>query len=140
MYCLKRDKVEGVEIEIQNPLTNHKRDSDTPFWANTFLPRTSIFNKSSHILEKEAISLHIMPIPLVAEVFQEGLSKIPYAYTVLKTLPWCGGIYGLKRYFAGALNHSERNMHSKVVIMTVSYQNLKIRRVLITNIRAEHQA
>jgi hypothetical protein len=67
-----------------------------------------------------------MPIPLVAEVFQEGLSKIPYAYTVLKTLPWFGGVYGLKRYFDGASNFSERNMHSKVVIMTVSYQILII--------------
>jgi Leu/Phe-tRNA-protein transferase len=62
-----------------------------------------------------------MPIPLVAEVFQEGLSKIPNAYTVLKTLPWVGGVYGLKRYFAGASNFAERNMHSKVVIITVSH-------------------
>jgi Leu/Phe-tRNA-protein transferase len=81
-----------------------------------------------------------MPIPLVAEAFQEGLSKIPYAYTILKTLPWFGGLYGLKSYFAGASNLSERNMHSKVVIMTVSYQKLNIRRVLIIDIRAEHQA
>lgn len=63
-----------------------------------------------------------MPIPIVAQIFDEGLSKIPYAYTVLKTLPWVGGIYGLKQYFGGASSSAERNMHSKVVIMTVSRQ------------------
>ncbi|KAE9965366.1 hypothetical protein EG328_009792 [Venturia inaequalis] len=54
-----------------------------------------------------------MPIPLVASALEQGLSRIPHAYTILKTLPWIGGIYGLKRYFAGASNTSERNMHSK---------------------------
>jgi len=73
-----------------------------------------------------------MPIPLVAEAFQEGLNKIPYAYTIIKTLPWFGGIYGLKSYFAGAVNKGERNMHSKIVMMTVSNPRIHLYLALIT--------
>lgn len=61
-----------------------------------------------------------MPIPLVAEILDGGLAKIPYAYTILKTVPWLALIYFLKVYFGGATNRSERVMHSKVIMMTVS--------------------
>jgi hypothetical protein len=39
----------------------------------------------------------------------------------LRIIPIIGVIYGLKRYFGGASNRSERVMHSKVVMITVRY-------------------
>lgn len=60
-----------------------------------------------------------MPIPLLSQGLFEGLSTVPYAWTVLKTVPWLLVAYALKGYFGGAANGSERNMHSKVVMITV---------------------
>lgn len=60
-----------------------------------------------------------MPIPLLAQGFQEGISSIPYAWTVLKIVPFVLLVAALKYYFGGARNGSERLMHSKVVMVTV---------------------
>ena len=60
-----------------------------------------------------------MPIPIIAQGIQEGISSIPYAWTVIKTAPWLLLIAALKYYFGGARNTSERLMHSKVVMVTV---------------------
>lgn len=65
------------------------------------------------------LNVYAMPIPLVAEILDGGLFKIPYALTVLKTLPCLALTYLLKTYFGGASNRSERVMHSKVIMMTV---------------------
>ncbi|KAI9928390.1 hypothetical protein ASPWEDRAFT_67390 [Aspergillus wentii DTO 134E9] len=59
-----------------------------------------------------------MPIPLITQGISEGLSSIPYAYTVLKVVPWVLLVAVLKWYFGGARNTSERLMHSKVVMVT----------------------
>ncbi|KAA8650414.1 hypothetical protein EYZ11_003373 [Aspergillus tanneri] len=59
-----------------------------------------------------------MPIPLIAQGITEGVSSIPYAYTVLRALPWVLLVAALKYYFGGARNSSERVMHSKVVMVT----------------------
>ncbi|KAL4925157.1 putative oxidoreductase [Aspergillus undulatus] len=59
-----------------------------------------------------------MPIPLITTGIAEGLSAIPYSYTVLKIVPWILLIVALKYYFGGARNGSERVMHSKVVMVT----------------------
>ncbi|PIG82555.1 oxidoreductase [Aspergillus arachidicola] len=59
-----------------------------------------------------------MPIPLLAQGFQEGISSIPYAWTVLKIVPFVLLVAALKYYFGGARNGSERLMHSKVVMVT----------------------
>jgi hypothetical protein len=72
------------------------------------------------------LNVYAMPIPLVAEILDGGISKIPYALTVLKTLPWLALIYLLKTYFGGASNRSERVMHSKVVMMTVCSTNINL--------------
>lgn len=61
-----------------------------------------------------------MPVPIIAQVFEEGLSDWPWLWTLFKTAPWVLLIAALKYYFGGARNPSERNMHSKVVLMTVS--------------------
>ncbi|KAL4773601.1 hypothetical protein BDW60DRAFT_17941 [Aspergillus nidulans var. acristatus] len=59
-----------------------------------------------------------MPIPIITTGIAEGLSAIPYSYTVLKVTPWILLIAALKYYFGGARNVSERLMHSKVVMVT----------------------
>ena len=60
-----------------------------------------------------------MPIPLIVQGFQEGVSSIPYAWEVLRVTPWVLLFAALKYYFGGARNTSERLMHSKVVMVTV---------------------
>jgi hypothetical protein len=62
-----------------------------------------------------------MPLPILAEGLWKGLSSIPYGYTLLKAASWVLVISLLKYYFGGARNSSERVMHSKVVIVTVSF-------------------
>ena len=62
-----------------------------------------------------------MPIPLIIKGVTEGLSSIPYIYTVLKVAPWVLLVGFLKFYFGGARNQSERLMHSKVVMVTVCH-------------------
>ncbi|BDD55354.1 hypothetical protein MPDQ_007065 [Monascus purpureus] len=59
-----------------------------------------------------------MPIPILVQAATEGLSSIPYVYTVLKIVPWVLLVLGLKYFFGGARNRSERLMHSKVIMIT----------------------
>ncbi len=60
-----------------------------------------------------------MPVPLLAEGFGRGLSGIPYAWTIIKSIPLLLVIFLLKLYFGGAKCRSERLMHGKVVMVTV---------------------
>ena len=60
-----------------------------------------------------------MPVNILAQVFAEGLDSIPYGWTIVKVAPVLALLYLLKWYFNGAVNGSERNMHSKVVMVTV---------------------
>ncbi|EYE95756.1 putative oxidoreductase [Aspergillus ruber CBS 135680] len=59
-----------------------------------------------------------MPIPIIRKGVEEGLSSIPYVYTVLRIVPWVLLVAALKYWFGGARNRSERLMHSKVVMIT----------------------
>jgi hypothetical protein len=68
----------------------------------------------------QTVDIRNMVVPLIAQGFWGGLSTIPYAYTVLKTIPWIALVILLKIYFEGSKNRSERVMHGKVVIVTVS--------------------
>lgn len=61
-----------------------------------------------------------MPIGILHQGFTEGLESIPYGWPILKVVSVCGVLYLLKWFFNGAVNTSERNMHSKVVMVTVS--------------------
>lgn len=61
-----------------------------------------------------------MPVHIIAKGFSEGLTALPYGWTVAKLAPCLAVLYLLKWYFNGATNTSERNMHSKVVMMTAS--------------------
>jgi hypothetical protein len=76
----------------------------------------------SHSLLHAHIGLSIakMPVPLAAQVLAEGLDSIPFIWPVLKSLPWIAVLVFLKLYFSGTSNASERNMHGKVVLVTVS--------------------
>ncbi|KAI9665555.1 MAG: hypothetical protein M1831_001698 [Alyxoria varia] len=66
-----------------------------------------------------------MPVPIIIEAIENGFEKMPAVYTFLqyvwKVLPYILAITLAKWYFGGARNTSERNMHSKVVMMTASY-------------------
>ena len=62
-----------------------------------------------------------MPIPIIATGLREGISAIPYAWTVLRVAPWLLALAALKYYFEGARNTSERMMRSKVIMVTVGH-------------------
>ncbi|KAF1956111.1 NAD(P)-binding protein [Byssothecium circinans] len=59
-----------------------------------------------------------MPVHILARGWSEGISAVPYGWTLVKIAPWLAVLGLLKWYFNGAVNSSERNMHSKVVMMT----------------------
>ncbi|KAH7114409.1 hypothetical protein B0J11DRAFT_471644 [Dendryphion nanum] len=59
-----------------------------------------------------------MPVDILSKIFAEGLGSIPYGWTIVKAAPLLALLYALKFYFNGATNGSERNMHSKVVMIT----------------------
>ncbi|KAF8476020.1 hypothetical protein BDZ91DRAFT_710777 [Kalaharituber pfeilii] len=59
-----------------------------------------------------------MPIPLLSEIFYNGLSSVPHVTTVASYAPYVLALYALKRYFRGASNTHERILHSKVIILT----------------------
>lgn len=61
-----------------------------------------------------------MPVNIILSGIIEGFPSIPYFYPILKVVPWVILIGVLKWYFGGARNKSERMMHSKVVMITVS--------------------
>ena len=65
-----------------------------------------------------------MPIPLFADVVFKGVDAVPFAVPILKALPWVVLTWVLKWYFGGASNTSERLMHSKVVMITVSHTKI----------------
>ncbi|KAF2145590.1 uncharacterized protein K452DRAFT_221085 [Aplosporella prunicola CBS 121167] len=59
-----------------------------------------------------------MPVYIAVQALFDGVSSIPYAWPVIKAVPWLALLYFLKIYFGGATNTSERKMHSKVVMIT----------------------
>ena len=60
-----------------------------------------------------------MPVPVMTEIFYNGLHSVPWAPTVLKIAPYAAALYMLRWYFSGAKNSHERIMNSKVVMVTV---------------------
>ena len=65
-----------------------------------------------------------MPIPIVGQILGDGIESIPWAMPlirrVLPVLPWLAVLYLVKWYCSGTSNTSERTMHGKVVLVTVS--------------------
>ena len=60
-----------------------------------------------------------MPVYIAVQAVSDGLDSIPFIWPILKTIPWLLLLYVVKRFFSGAVNTSERNMHGKVVMVTV---------------------
>jgi hypothetical protein len=61
-----------------------------------------------------------MPIPAIGHFLLDGgFFDLPHIWTAIKTIPLLFLLYVLKIYFGGARNTSERDMHSKVVLITV---------------------
>jgi hypothetical protein len=60
-----------------------------------------------------------MPIPILGEVFFNGVDSIPWLPPALKVAPWLILLVFLKLYFSGASNINVRVMHSKVALVTV---------------------
>jgi hypothetical protein len=63
-----------------------------------------------------------MAVYIVAQVLFDGIDSVPYLWSFLKTLPWLFLLWLIKTYLQGATNTSERNMHGKVVMVTVREQ------------------
>jgi len=61
-----------------------------------------------------------MPLLFLSQVVENGINAYPHLVTALKIAPWLGILYLLKRYFNGGKNGSERLMHGKIVLVTVS--------------------
>ncbi|CZT24062.1 related to oxidoreductase, short chain dehydrogenase/reductase family [Ramularia collo-cygni] len=59
-----------------------------------------------------------MVVYIAAQALFDGISSVPYLWTLIKTAPWLGLLYLVKVFFSGASNLSERNMHGKVVLVT----------------------
>ncbi|KAJ4990030.1 oxidoreductase C19A8.06 [Stagonosporopsis vannaccii] len=59
-----------------------------------------------------------MPIGILYQGFTEGLDSIPYGWPIVKAASFLAVLYLLKLFFNGSINTSERNMHSKVVMVT----------------------
>ena len=60
-----------------------------------------------------------MPVYIATQAFLDGVDSVPFIWPILKTLPWLGVLYLAKIFFSGASNTFERNMHGKVVMVTV---------------------
>ena len=61
-----------------------------------------------------------MPLPLIADILFKGIDSVPFVYPILKTVPWLMALFLTKLWFGGASNKSERLMHSKVIMITVT--------------------
>lgn len=60
-----------------------------------------------------------MPVYIAAQGLLDGLDSISWIWPILKALPWLGLLWLLKTFFQGARTLAERNMHGKVVMVTV---------------------
>jgi len=60
-----------------------------------------------------------MALYILQQAFEGGLASVPFLKPLVKLLPWLLLLWIIKWFFAGLMNKSERNMHSKVVLVTV---------------------
>jgi hypothetical protein len=68
-----------------------------------------------------------MPIPVLGEVYFNGIQSIPFLLPVLKVLPLIALLVLLKTWFGGAKNANERVMHGRVAIVTVKSPSIPSR-------------
>ncbi|KAA8915967.1 hypothetical protein TRICI_001884 [Trichomonascus ciferrii] len=59
-----------------------------------------------------------MPVNFIGSIVTEGTKAVPY-YEQIKTFgPYVAGVVAVKRYFSGANNSWERDMHGRVILIT----------------------
>jgi len=61
-----------------------------------------------------------MVVPLLAAGLGRGITNIPHLSSIANIALFVGLIYILKTYFGGATCKSDRDLHGKVVMITVS--------------------
>lgn len=61
-----------------------------------------------------------MPAYIGLEAVINGVDSVPYFWPIVKSIPWLVALFLAKVFFGGASNTSERNLHGKVVLVTVS--------------------
>lgn len=60
-----------------------------------------------------------MAIYIIRTAFNDGIGSVPFLWPIVKALPWLFLLWAIKFFFSGVSNKSERNMHGKVVLVTV---------------------
>ena len=60
-----------------------------------------------------------MPLHIAGTALYGGIDNVPYLWTAIKVAACIGLAYLVKAFFSGTSNTSERNMHGKVVMVTV---------------------
>ena len=84
------------------------------------MPSNEIVNVTRVIDDGPVSALQVRAIVLCSLVaFLDGIDSVPLIWPILKTIPWLVGLYLAKIFFSGSSNTSERNMHGKVVMVTV---------------------
>lgn len=73
----------------------------------------------SHTFARRGHFPHAMAIYIAVQALFDGIESIPWIWPLLKTAPWLFFLWLLKTFFQGAKNTSERQMHGKVVLVTV---------------------
>jgi hypothetical protein len=60
-----------------------------------------------------------MAIYIIRTAFNDGVGSVPFLWPILKALPWLILLWAVKFFFSGVSNKSDRNMHGRVVLVTV---------------------
>lgn len=60
-----------------------------------------------------------MAIYIIRTAFNDGISSVPFLWPFLKAIPWLVLLWAVKFFFSGVSNKSDRNMHGRVVLVTV---------------------
>ena len=76
-----------------------------------------------------------MPIPFLSHVVFGGIPGGYSYWSVLKVIAVFSALAVVKWYCNGATNSSERQMHSKVVIITVGLLNLSLQQPILIRSR-----
>lgn len=64
-----------------------------------------------------------MAVYILRTAFNDGIASVPFLWPLIKALPWLFLLWAAKFFFSGVTNKSERTMHGKVVLVTVSAMN-----------------
>jgi hypothetical protein len=68
-----------------------------------------------------------MAIYIIRTAFNDGVGSVPFLWPILKSLPWLILLWAVKFFFSGVSNKSDRNMHGRVVLVTVRTADMQER-------------